>query len=173
MQCNEELVCACIIGYPYRSKTIAAAGKADMADRLSPQQRSAAMAAVRSSNTKPELTVRCALHEAGFRFRLHAKNLPGRPDIVLPRFRMVIFVHGCFWHAHHCPRGKRPSTNVEFWTTKIDSNIRRDRAAIKGLRNLGWRIRTLWACSLKASVPRLLRELQRDLRRSNSTELAK
>jgi DNA mismatch endonuclease, patch repair protein len=150
----------------------------DVADRFSKEQRSAAMAAVKSINTKPELFVRSALHRAGFRFRIHPKPLPGRPDIVLPKFRVAVFVHGCFWHGHDCPRGKRPTSNVKFWTAKIDANIRRDALATTQLRTLGWKVRTIWSCSLSGSVARLVRELQDARRRAppaerRSTELAK
>jgi DNA mismatch endonuclease (patch repair protein) len=98
-----------------------------MTDRVSPEQRSRMMAAVRGVDTLPEIYVRKRLFAAGFRYRLQAKELVGKPDIVLPRFRTVVFVHGCFWHGHSCSRGKRPASNVEFWNAKIDGNVRRDR----------------------------------------------
>jgi len=91
-----------------------------MTDRVSPEQRSRMMAAVRGSDTLPELYVRKRLFAAGFRFRIHASKLSGKPDIVLPRLRTAVFIHGCFWHGHSCPRGKRPGSNVEFWNAKID-----------------------------------------------------
>jgi DNA mismatch endonuclease (patch repair protein) len=149
-----------------------------MADTLSKQGRSALMASVRSSNTDPELRVRKALHAAGFRYRLHESSLPGRPDIVLPRFRTAVFVHGCFWHGHRCARGRRPATNIAFWTEKIAKNMRRDRAARRTLRKLGFVVRTIWACSLHDSVCALLAELQRARRRlrakaRRSTEFAR
>jgi DNA mismatch endonuclease (patch repair protein) len=140
-----------------------------MVDKLSKEQRSVLMAGVRTTDTAPELIVRCALHRAGFRYVLHARDLPGRPDIVLPRYRMAVFVHGCFWHGHWCTRGRPPTSNVQFWTAKIDRNTRRDRAAGRALRRLGFQVRTLWACSLEAAVPRLLRELQRARRQRIAT----
>jgi len=93
-----------------------------MTDKVGSEQRSRVMAAVRGTDTAPELYVRRQLFTAGFRFRLHAKALAGRPDIVLPRFRTAVFVHGCFWHGHSCVRGKRPTSNVEFWRAKIDGS---------------------------------------------------
>jgi DNA mismatch endonuclease, patch repair protein len=98
-----------------------------MTDRVSLEQRSRMMAAVRGADTSPELYVRKKLFAEGFRYRLYAKELVGKPDIVLPRFRLAVFVHGCFWHGHSCSRGKRPTSNVEFWNVKIDGNMRRDR----------------------------------------------
>jgi DNA mismatch endonuclease, patch repair protein len=100
-----------------------------MSDHLSRTQRSANMAAVRSKDTQPELLVRRSLHAAGFRFRLHVRDLPGNPDVVLPRLRYALFVHGCFWHGHYCKRGNLPTTNVAFWSKKIETNLQRDAAA--------------------------------------------
>lgn len=107
------------------------------------------MAAIRSGDTKPELQIRKALHAAGFRFRLHAKNLPGRPDIVLPRYRAVIFVNGCFWHQHDCHLFKWPATRDEFWRAKIGRNVVNDARAIEALRATGWRVATVWECAIK------------------------
>ena len=96
-------------------------------DVYTPQQRSRVMAAVRSTDTEPERRVRRLLHRLGYRFRLHRPDLPGRPDIVLPKWRAVLFVHGCFWHQHpNCPRAARPTSNVDFWNRKLDRNFRRD-----------------------------------------------
>lgn len=120
------------------------------------------MRAVRGKDTKPELKVRGALHAAGFRFRLHGAHLPGRPDIVLPRLRFVVFVHGCFWHGHDCQRGRLPTTNRLFWEAKVNANKFRDAKTIKALRRTGWRVRTVWQCQLDATVRRLLRELHRE-----------
>ncbi|MBI1393667.1 MAG: DNA mismatch endonuclease Vsr [Alphaproteobacteria bacterium] len=112
--------------------------------------RSRIMRAVKSSNTGPERALRRALHARGFRFRLNDASLPGAPDIVLPRWRAVIFVHGCFWHRHDCPRGARtPATNVDYWTRKLSRNAERDRENAKALRALGWRVRIVWECELK------------------------
>lgn len=120
-----------------------------MSERLSPEQRSRNMARVKNKNTAPEITVRRMLHRLGYRFRLHRRDLPGNPDIVLPRFRSVIFVHGCFWHGHDCRRGKRPATHTEFWNTKLDRNIERDQANRKLLKGLDWRVLVVWECQTK------------------------
>ena len=121
-----------------------------MADKLSPEARSANMSRVRSKNTKPELKVRRMLHRAGYRFRLHRKDLPGTPDIVLPRYHTVVMVHGCFFHGHDgCRRAKLPATRPEFWSAKIANNQARDAAASSALTALGYRVVTLWECQLK------------------------
>lgn len=123
-----------------------------MADHISPEQRSRNMSLVKGRDTKPELLVRSIVHRLGYRFRLHGKKLPGRPDIVLPRHRKVIFVHGCFWHGHAgCPRAARPTSNVKFWNKKIDSNIRRDSAAQRELTALGWEYLVIWQCEMRDS----------------------
>ena len=120
-----------------------------MADRITKEQRSRNMARVKNKNTAPELKVRKVLHGLGFRFRLHRRDLPGNPDIVLPRHNKIIFVHGCFWHGHDCPRGKRPSTRQDFWNRKLDGNIERDKANQKRLKELGWKVLVLWECETK------------------------
>jgi len=107
------------------------------------------MAAVKNKNTAPEIIVRKALHRLGYRFRLHRRALPGNPDIVLPRYRAVIFVHGCFWHGHDCRRGKRPSTRTDFWNAKLDRNLERDRKNAELLKELGWRVLVVWECETK------------------------
>src|SRR5205085_4852988 len=111
----------------------------EMADIVSSKQRSAVMAAVKSTNTRPELLVRSMLHRLGFRFRLHAKDLPGKPDICFHKIRKVIFVHGCFWHGHNCKQVRHPSTNVEYWEDKIAGNLRRDRRVKTALTKLEWK----------------------------------
>jgi len=114
------------------------------------QQRSRNMAAIRSSNTKPEVRVRSALHALGFRFRLHRKDLPGRPDIVLPKYSTVIFVHGCFWHCHRCRYGSVvPTTRAEFWAAKRQGNVARDRRNARALHRLGWRVLVVWECEVR------------------------
>lgn len=121
-----------------------------MADRLTPEARSANMSRVRNKNTKPELRVRSVLHRAGYRFRLHGRDLPGSPDIVLPKWRTVVLVHGCFWHGHEgCRRSKLPSTRADFWSGKVAKNRARDDAAQQSLEALGYRVVTLWECELK------------------------
>lgn len=106
------------------------------------------MARVKNRNTAPEIQVRKILHRLGYRFRLHRRDLPGSPDIVLPRHKKVIFVHGCFWHSHDCPRGKRPSTRQEFWNTKLDKNQKRDASNQYELQKLGWEYLIIWDCEI-------------------------
>jgi len=132
-------------------------------DRLTPDRRSANMRRVRSKNTGPELAVRRTLHRKGYRFRLHRKDLPGSPDIVLPRHRLALFVHGCFWHRHAgCHRCTTPATRREFWEAKFAGNMERDRRQIEALETAGWVVRVLWECEistpagLKAKLDRIL-----------------
>lgn len=116
------------------------------------EQRSRNMAAIRSANTKPEVRVRSALHALGFRFRLHRKDLPGKPDIVLPKLRTAIFVHGCFWHCHSCKYGSVvPATRAEFWAEKRGGNVARDRRNRAALRKLGWRVLVIWECDVRTA----------------------
>ncbi len=119
-----------------------------MVDVLTPDQRRLNMRRISSGNTKPEMMIRQGLHSRGFRFRLHCRNLPGRPDIVFPRYRAVIMVHGCFWHGHDCPHFKLPATRPEFWSAKIFGNKRRDARALKNLAAAGWRALVVWECAL-------------------------
>lgn len=120
-----------------------------MADIVSPEVRSRMMSGIRGKNTKPELVIRRGLHGLGFRYRLHDKNLPGKPDLVFPKYRAVIFVHGCFWHGHDCHLFKWPGTRPNFWSAKIARNREVDRAAVADLKQGGWRILTIWECALK------------------------
>lgn len=114
------------------------------------EKRSAVMRAVKSRNTKPEIKVRQLLHRAGYRYRLHRKDLPGKPDIVFPSRRAVIFVHGCFWHQHAgCPHADRPASNNDYWTKKLNRNMERDRANISTLKSDGWKTLVLWECEIK------------------------
>lgn len=116
------------------------------------EQRSRTMRAVKGQDTAPELLVRSVVHGMGYRFRLHRKDLPGKPDLVFPRLRKVIFVHGCFWHGHDCARGARmPKTNVEYWQAKILRNSRRDASHLKALKVLGWSAAVVWECELRES----------------------
>ena len=118
-------------------------------DSVSKERRSEIMGLVKAKNTKPELFVRRLLHRLGFRFRLHRVDLPGKPDIVLPRHRVVVFVHGCFWHRHPgCPATRTPKTRVEFWEAKFVGNIRRDEEARSKLVEAGWRVLVIWECEL-------------------------
>lgn len=107
------------------------------------------MAGIKAKDTKPELIIRCGLHAMGFRFRLHAKGLPGKPDLVLPKFRAVIFVNGCFWHGHECVLFKWPKSRAEFWREKINRNRHNDQENLAKLGSLGWRRLTIWECSIK------------------------
>lgn len=119
-------------------------------DKLTPQQRSAVMSAVKNKDTLPELRVRRALHAMGYRFRLHCKDLPGKPDIVLPKYKLCIFVNGCFWHQHPgCGRATVPTSNREFWGKKLSGNIERDKKNGRELRLLGWRVCIIWECETK------------------------
>ncbi len=118
-------------------------------DPLTPEQRQHNMSRIRSRDTRPEMLIRRGLHALGLRYRLHVRRLPGTPDLVFPRARAVIFVHGCFWHGHDCALGIKPKTNTEFWSAKITRNQTRDRLAIKELEGKGWRIAVVWECALK------------------------
>lgn len=121
-----------------------------MTDTFSRQRRSEIMGRIGSADTRPELAVRSLLHKAGFRFRLHSQRLPGKPDIVLPYYKTVVFVHGCLWHGHeNCKRGRRPKSNTEYWNRKIDRNVMRDAANAELLRGLGWQRLIVWECELK------------------------
>ena len=114
------------------------------------EQRSRNMSAIKSKNTKPEIAVRKLLHSMGYRFRLHRKDLPGSPDIVLPKYKTVIFVHGCFWHRHqNCKYASNPKTRREFWEKKFKENIERDKKTQEKLKNLGWKTKIVWECEIK------------------------
>jgi DNA mismatch endonuclease, patch repair protein len=129
-----------------------------------PELRSRIMRAVKGSDTAPEMTVRRIAHQMGYRFRLHRKDLPGKPDLVFPKLHKVIFVHGCFWHGHGCARGNRaPKANAEYWRTKITRNTVRDAAHMEELEANGWRANVIWECELKAPA-RVKKLLARFLR---------
>ena len=125
------------------------------------------MSRIRGTDTRPELLVRSALHRAGFRFRLHTKGLPGRPDIVLARHGVVIFIHGCFWHRHGCTLSSEPATRRKFWQAKFEANVARDARNARALRKLGWRVLTVWECALRTHARReraiaaLVRKIER------------
>lgn len=123
--------------------------------------RSRIMAAIRGKDTKPEMVVRRAIHAAGFRYRLHRRDLPGSPDIVLTRLKTVVFVHGCFWHHHSCQGDNWPKTRAAFWRAKIETNIARDRRTRYFLRTAGWHVEVIWECQLQrpSVLPSLLRRL--------------
>jgi DNA mismatch endonuclease, patch repair protein len=116
-------------------------------DNLTPVERSRLMGKIHGKDSKPEKTVRSILHGLGFRFRLHRSDLPGTPDIVLPKYRTVVFVHGCFWHRHEgCRRTTTPKTRQQFWVTKFMTNVERDKRVKQALTAMGWRVITLWEC---------------------------
>ena len=120
-----------------------------MADVVSREVRSKMMSGIKGKNTKPEIAIRKALFSLGFRYRLHRKDLPGKPDLVLPKHNAVIFINGCFWHAHGCHLFKWPSTRREFWREKIGGNKERDRRNLTAIAEAGWRIMVVWECALK------------------------
>lgn len=130
-----------------------------MADIVTAEVRSRMMSGIRGTNTKPELLLRKGLHALGFRFRLHDRSLPGKPDIVLPRYKAVIFAHGCFWHGHDCHLFKWPSTRPEFWQAKIARNRTVDELAEAALAEAGWRQAVVWECALKGKTRLPLEEV--------------
>mgnify|MGYP005613819621 FL=1 len=135
-KCILEGVCDCL--------------RVQIMDIVSKEVRSRMMAGIRSSNTAPEMKVRRLLHRHGFRFRLHQRNLPGKPDVVLARFKVCIFVHGCFWHRHpNCKYATTPKTREDFWKTKFDHNVERDYRNRDELLRLGWRVIVLWECGIR------------------------
>lgn len=119
------------------------------------------MSGIRGKNTKPEMLIRRALHARGFRYRIHCNDLPGNPDLCFPKYRAVIFVHGCFWHGHDCHLFKWPKTRPEFWESKIERNRAVDEAALEALANAGWRTATVWECALKGRSRLGLDEISR------------
>jgi DNA mismatch endonuclease (patch repair protein) len=127
-----------------------------MVDVVDSATRSRMMAGIQGKNTKPELLVRKYLHARGLRYRLHAKELPGKPDLVLPKFKAVVFVHGCFWHQHSgCKYATTPSSRPGYWANKLSENVARDAYQIAALRDLGWRVFVVWECELRNAKPRL------------------
>jgi len=133
-----------------------------MADTRTKQQRRQIMKSVGTRDTGPELVVRRLIHALGFRFRLHKRELPGSPDIVLAKWKTAVFVHGCYWHGHNCPKGRLPKSRLEYWAPKIEANRTRDRKVEGGLRDLGWNVVTVWQCETKDErtiAERLKREI--------------
>lgn len=142
-------------------------GAHPMADVFSRAKRAEVMSRISGQNTAPERAVRSMLHGMGYRFRLHRADLPGKPDIVLPRYRTVILVHGCFWHRHKgCKFAYTPKSRVAFWCRKFESNVARDRRVVRDLRCLGWRVVTVWECELRAAE-RLCHRLRKVLDRGH------
>lgn len=120
-----------------------------MADKITPARRSENMRRIKSKGMKPEMVVRRQVHGLGYRYRLHRKDLPGKPDLVFGPRRAVIFVHGCFWHQHDCRDGRVPSSNREYWEPKLARNVERDGEARRGLKAMGWRVMVVWECETK------------------------
>ena len=123
-----------------------------MTDNLEPAARRALMSRIRQRDTAPEVALRKSLYALGFRYRLHPKLLPGRPDLVFPSRRIALFVHGCFWHGHGCRAGRRPTSNSGYWNTKLEDNQIRDERKASELRAAGWDVLTVWECELKPAV---------------------
>ena len=127
-------------------------------DKITAERRSENMRRIVSKNTSPELRVRKIIRQLGYRYRIHAKSLPGKPDLVFPALRKAIFVHGCFWHLHPCPTCKDariPKSRVEYWTEKLDRNTKRDREHLSALRKMGWKAMVIWECQIGRSEKRL------------------
>lgn len=142
---------------------VKAAASPSGGDCFSPKRRSEIMRKIPGVNTKPELLVRSLLHRAGFRFRLHRRDLPGTPDVVIPKYRTVINVNGCFWHGHNCKDGHRPKSNPGYWNDKLDRNIVRDQRVAKQLATLGWKLMVVWGCEVR-DTGRLLERFVKELR---------
>lgn len=122
-----------------------------MVDVVDPATRSRMMANIRAKNSRPEIFIRKGLHALGFRYRLHAKDIPGKPDIVLPKYSALILIQGCFWHAHNCHYFKLPATNPDFWKSKLDGNRQRDKRTLKQQLDAGWRCLVIWECAVRAN----------------------
>lgn len=130
-------------------------------DSFSKAKRSQIMSKIRAKNTRPEIIVRSLLHSLGFRFRLHRKDLPGKPDVVLPKYKIAIFVHGCFWHQHpNCKRASMPKSNVGYWKHKLLRNVERDASHAQALEQLGWKVVVVWECETKK--PNLLIDILKE-----------
>lgn len=123
-----------------------------MVDVLTQAQRKLNMSRIRGKDTKPEMLIRRGLHARGLRYRLHDRSLPGRPDLVFPKYHTAVFIHGCFWHAHGCALSKLPATRQDFWRAKLAANAERDRKAVDALRVAGWRILVIWECALRGGA---------------------
>lgn len=134
-------------------------------DVFTPDKRSEVMSLIKGKNTKPELLIRKLIHGMGFRFRLHRRDLPGRPDLVLPKYRTAIFIHGCFWHQHRgCKEGRLPKSRLEFWTKKLTSNVGRDARNVEQLERLNWKVITLWQCEIERDLPLVMQKLKGSLK---------
>ena len=140
-------------------------------DMVSAERRSEIMRGIRSKDTQPEMIVRQVVHSMGYRFRLHRADLPGKPDLVLPKWKTVILVNGCFWHGHTCKNGRRPKSNTDYWNEKLDRNKTRDAKNAAALRRLGWRKIVIWACETTdvEKLEQKLRRLLRDIEKKHET----
>lgn len=125
-----------------------------MTDVLTPAQRSFNMSRIKGKDTKPEMLIRRGLHAKGLRYRLHDRKLPGRPDLVFPKYKTVVFIHGCFWHSHGCSLSKLPATRQEFWQEKLEGNKSRDQRVLNQLQAEGWRVLVIWECTLRGKQRR-------------------
>ena len=135
-----------------------------MVDHLSKKKRSWNMSRIGSKNTKPELMVRSLLHSMGYRFRIHRRDLPGRPDIVLPKYKTVVFVQGCFWHLHkNCRDGTIPKSNHNKWKSKLERNVERDKHNIEKVKNMGWKVLVIWECEVEKNYDEMKKMLQSNL----------
>lgn len=135
-----------------------------MADTLSKERRSWNMSRIKGANTRPEIALRSLLHRAGFRFRLHDRTLPGKPDIVLRKYRTVVFVHGCYWHRHAgCRNATTPSTRTEFWTEKFSATVERDQRKAAELRSQGWNVITVWECDIAKQPEQVVTDIRNHL----------
>ena len=131
-----------------------------MTDHLTPEKRSWNMAQIKDRDTKPEMIVRSMLHRMGYRFRIHRKNMPGKPDIVLPKYKTVLFVHGCFWHRHRdCKFATTPKSNESFWKEKFDRNVANDRKHQQSLKQMGWQVIVVWECEL-TDMEQLIKKIE-------------
>lgn len=141
-----------------------------MADIFSTSKRSQIMASISGKDTKPERLVRSRLFKEGFRFRKNVKTLPGKPDIVLPKHKTIVLIHGCFWHGHKCKKATRPTSNIEFWNSKIQSNINRDKRVKMELKKSGWQVITIWDCKLtnRGSLDKTMNKLINKLSAKNN-----
>lgn len=139
------------------------------ADMFSKLRRSEIMSSIHSRNTKPEIIVRSLLHRLGYRFRLHRADLPGRPDIVLPKYQLAIMVHGCWWHLHQgCPAGRLPTGNRAFWKNKLEANRQRDQRHLRSLKRMGWRTLVIWECQIERRPEEVARRISRATQQGNA-----
>lgn len=158
----------CLILSPPASMYVETSGVADIVDSLT---RARMMSGIKAKNTKPELQVRRGLHKRGFRYALHRRDLPGKPDLTLAKHHAVVFVHGCFWHAHEgCSLAKLPSTRPEFWGEKLSGNRSRDQRDVDQLLKMGWRVAVVWECALRWDAERTVTHLAEFLKSSRLSE---